>query len=447
MLNFVLSFLEKSQVEDHKNYLFTEANIISNQLIVEFENLSLSYTRSYYADLVGNFSKEVGSRVIAVNPSNEVLIDAFNEYSYGHYLNNAELSEALTGKPSHGIYDFDAFGKVMYVSVPVEKQGEVLGAVMLASSLEDIYISIGDLKNQFLFLALISVIFTGVVSFIFVEILSSPIEKLTEKVNQVAFGTQEENIKPEGNDEIKVLSNSFETMLFKLNQVDTQRKQLVADVSHELRTPLTSIKLLSASLLGDDYTDPKIYKEFLTDIDSEIDRLNGIIDSLLYLFDLEKDETVLNFTNSTINSLALKVISLLKPLADQKNIRIDLQAEQNVWADFDREKMHQCLSNLIANAIKYNRVGGEIIVQIQEAGNQAKIRVIDNGFGIDEEALPLIFERFYRADKARNRETGGTGLGLSIVQQIVHLHGGHVKVKSVINQGTTFEIEFPKESI
>lgn len=122
-----------------------------------------------------------------------------------------------------------------------------------------------------------------------------------------------------------------------------------------------------------------------------------------------------------------------------------MQAEQNVWADFDIEKMHQCLSNLIANAIKYNRVGGEIIVQILEAGNHAKIRVIDNGFGIDEEALPLIFERFYRADKARNRETGGTGLGLSIVQQIVHLHGGHIKVKSIINQGTTFEVEFPKE--
>lgn len=447
MLSFVISSIETSQVEDHENYLFTEANIISNQLIGEYENLALTYRRDYYADIVFNFSKEISSRVIFLDQEGRVLIDAFDEFEVGQEISNKEIAKAMAGVSSSGIYDYDTIGKVRYVALPIDKQGEVIGVVLLASSLEDIYANIKTLESKFLFLALICVAFTAMTSFIFVEILSSPIEKLTESVNKVSFGGRDENVRIEGNDEIKVLSNSFQSMLVKLNQVDDQRKQLVADVSHELRTPLTSIKLLSSSLLGDENPDPKIYREFLTDIDSEIDRLNGIIDSLLYLFDLEKDEIELHKSHSTLNSLTMKVINLLQPIADLKDVNLSFLADQNVWAMFDNEKMHQCLSNLIANGIKYNRPGGEVSVHLAELEHTVIIKVIDNGYGIVKDEVDHIFERFYRTDKARNRQTGGTGLGLSIVQQIVALHEGTIKVKSTFNEGTTFEIEFPKGEV
>lgn len=444
MLNFIITSIEKSQVEDHKNSLYTEANIISNQLIGEYENLTLKYTREYYAGVVSDFSEEISSRVIVLDAESHVLIDTFGEYIIEEPLTNHEIVEALKGSPSYGIYDFKSVGKVMYVAMPIDKQGEVAGVVLLASSLDEIYADISTLESQFLFLALICVAFTTMTSFIFVEILSSPIERLTESVNQVSFGGNNEAILLEGSDEIKVLSNSFQAMLVKLNQVDDQRKQLVADVSHELRTPLTSIKILSSALLSDETPDPLIYREFLTDIDMEIDRLNGIIDSLLYLFDLEKDETDIDISQSNLNSLVVKVIGLLQPIAGQKNVHVNFKSEKEILCMFDREKMHQCLSNLISNAIKYNRPDGEINVELLELEDVIRINVIDNGYGIEPEEVPYIFERFYRADKARNRETGGTGLGLSIVQQIITLHGGQVRVKSTLDVGSTFTIEIPK---
>jgi len=444
MLNFIITSIEKSQVDERENSMFTEANIVSNQLIGEYDDLSRDYTREYYSNIIMNYSREISSRIIVLNDSSQVLIDTFGEFDLYSELPNNEALKALEGERISIIYDDEPVGKVMYVALPIEKQGQVTGVVLMVASLEDIYSNINTLESQFLFLALVCVAFTTLTSFIFVEILSSPIEKLTESVNQVSFGGKDEAIQMEGSDEIKVLSNSFHAMLEKLNLVDAQRKQLVADVSHELRTPLTSIKLLSTSLLGDDNPDPAIYKEFLTDIDSEIDRLNGIIDSLLYLFDLEKDETEIELDYYSLNTLVDRVTTLLQPIADQKHVTIQLVALKEIKAYFDREKMYQCLLNLMANAIKYNTDGGQVKVLIKELEETIFISVEDDGYGIEAEALPYIFERFYRTDKARNRKTGGTGLGLSIVQQIVNLHGGSITVDSIINEGTTFKIEIPK---
>ncbi|MBN2794924.1 MAG: HAMP domain-containing protein [Clostridia bacterium] len=444
MLSFVMSSLEVNQIEDRKNFLYTQANIISNQMITEFENLSLPNTREYYYNIVSDFSKEINSRVMVFDRHGSVLIDAYKEYTEQDSISNKEIDQAFKGEPASSIYDSPSFGRIMYVAVPVESDGAIVGAILLTSSLEDIYTSQDTLLRNLFLLALVCIGFTGATSFIFVEILSSPIEKLTETVNRVAFGKHDERIRLEGSDEIKVLSNSFNSMMVRLDQVDNQRKQFVANVSHELRTPLTSIKILSSSLITDESTDPGIYKEFLKDIDMEVDRLNGIINSLLYLVDLEKKELELNYTNSTLNSLIPKVIQMLVPLANQKNIKVDFQADEKVWATFDREKIHQCLSNLIANAIKYNEPGGHVIVRLINRRNTFAIRVIDDGIGIKEEELPFIFDRFYRADKARNRKTGGTGLGLSIVQQIIQLHQGDIRVESTINQGTSIEIEIPK---
>lgn len=131
-------------------------------------------------------------------------------------------------------------------------------------------------------------------------------------------------------------------------------------------------------------------------------------------------------------------------MAEQKNITLDIEADEKVWASFDKAKLHQCLSNLIGNAIKYNRENGHVLVKLISKKTTFVIKVVDDGFGIAEDSLPFIFDRFYRTDKARDRKSGGTGLGLSIVQQIVHLHQGEVTAESEINKGTTMTIELPK---
>ncbi len=444
MLSFVMTSLEERNINDHRDYLFTQANILSNQLIAEFRNLSQPHTNDYYSDVVVNFSKEIGSRILVLDSEGKTLIDSYSEFSSDDVIVNSELEKALKGTQASDVYRFIEVGRVIYVAVPVMNQTEVIGSILITSSLEVIYESLSKLLNSLFILAVVCIGFTVAISFIFVEIIAAPVEKLTELVNRVAFGKYDEKIVVEGNDEIKVLSNSFNTMMTKLDQVDTQRKQFVANVSHELRTPLTSIKILSSSLISEEETEPEIYKEFLTDIDSEVDRLNGIIDSLLYLVNLEKKELELHYTTSPVNILLTKVVYMLKPLAEQKNIRIELQDNEKTWASFDEPKLHQCLSNVIGNAIKYNREGGHVLVKLLNKRSKFLIEVTDNGFGISEESVPFVFDRFYRTDKARDRRSGGTGLGLSIVQQIVHLHQGEISLKSQLQEGTTVTIEIPK---
>lgn len=444
MLSFVTTSVEERNVNDHRDYLFTQGNILLNQLIVEFRSLSQPHTNDYYSEIVVTTSKEIGARIMVLDQNGHTLIDSYSEFTSEDQIVNEELNQALNGTQASGVYRFDDIGRVIYVAIPVESNTEIIGSILITSSLEPIIESLGKLLNSLFILAVVCIGFTVAISFIFVEIISSPVEKLTELVNRVAFGKYDEKITVEGNDEIKVLSNSFNTMMTKLDQVDTQRKQFVANVSHELRTPLTSIKLLSSSLISDETTNPDIYKEFLKDIDTEVDRLNEIIDGLLYLVDLEKKELELHFTNSQVNFLITKVVYQLKPLAERRKITIDVRAEEKVWATFDKSKLHQCLSNLIANAIKYNKEGGTVIVTLHNKKSTFIIEVIDDGYGIAEENLPFIFDRFYRTDKARNRKSGGTGLGLSIVQQIVHLHQGDITAKSQLNEGTTMTLEIPK---
>ncbi len=444
MLSFVMTSIEEKNIFDHRDYLFTQANILSNQLIAEFKNLSQPHTNDYYSDVVVNFSKEIGSRILIIDAEGHTLVDSYSEFTSDVPIINAELDEAINGTQSSGVYRFDEIGRVIYVAVPVQTNTEVMGAILITSSLEATYESLAELLSNMFLLAAVCIGFTVAISFIFVEIISSPVEKLTEIVNRVTYGKYDERINVEGNDEIKVLSNSFNAMMTKLDQVNTQRKQFVANVSHELRTPLTSIKLLSSSLLSDESTNPEIYKEFLTDIDSEVDRLNEIIDGLLYLVDLEKKELELHYTNSHVNYLVAKVVHQLRPLAEQKNIQIDLQEDEKVWASFDKTKFHQCLSNLIANSIKYNHEGGHVLVRLINKRTSFSVQICDNGYGIAKENLPYVFDRFYRTDKARNRKTGGAGLGLSIVQQIVHLHQGEIYIDSTLNEGTTVTIELPK---
>jgi len=444
MLSFVMTSVEERNINDHRDYLFTQANILSNQLIAEFRNLSHPHTNDYYSEVVIEFSKEINSRILVLNHENRTLIDSYSEFSSDDVIVNSELDRALEGTQASAVYRFDEVGRVIYVAVPVEQQTEIIGTILITSSLESLYESQSKLLNSLFLLAVVCIAFTVAISFIFVEIIATPVEKLTELVNRVAFGKYDEKIEVEGNDEIKVLSNSFNTMMTKLDQVDTQRKQFVANVSHELRTPLTSIKLLSSSLISEEDTKPEIYKEFLTDIDVEVDRLNGIIDGLLYLVDLEKKELELNYGKTQVNLLINKVIYQLKPLADNKKITLEFRSNEKIWASFDKAKIHQCLSNLIGNAIKYNNVGGHVAVELINKRNTIVIKVIDNGVGIAEESIPHVFDRFYRADKARNRQSGGTGLGLSIVQQIVHLHQGEIFLESELNKGTTVKFEIPK---
>jgi signal transduction histidine kinase len=267
--------------------------------------------------------------------------------------------------------------------------------------------------------------------------------QLVQAFSRGNFGVK---IKSEANDEIGQLADAFNDMSVKINQVDEQRRKFVSNVSHELRTPLTSLKIISETLLQQPSWSEEVYREFLGDIDSEVIRLNRIVDSLLYLVDLEREELVLEVQITYLNYIVQKVVKNLKPLADQKHILIEIEDKDRIQFYVDQGKLQQCLINLVSNAIKYTPENGHIKITVYRESALACIAIEDTGIGIPFKDLQHVFDRFYRVDRARARTTGGSGLGLAIAKQIVSLHGGSISVESIQDVGTTFTVKLPVRS-
>lgn len=250
-----------------------------------------------------------------------------------------------------------------------------------------------------------------------------------------------------GSGEFRQLGESFNIMSEKLEDLDNARNEFVSNASHELKTPLSAIKVLTESLLHMGIDDPEIYKEFLSDINFEIDRLNSIITDLLALVQLDKQSGAVQLNKEPVDlaKLAIRTLKSLQLLAEQKNITIGISNDDEVVVEGDSTKLQQVISNLVDNAIKYTPEGGRVSIDVNRSPEFAVLRVSDTGIGIPPEDLSRIFDRFFRVDKARSRNTGGTGLGLSIANRIVLMHGGYLRVYSQEGKGSTFYIELPYE--
>lgn len=229
----------------------------------------------------------------------------------------------------------------------------------------------------------------------------------------------------------------------KLHQLEVMRRDFVANVTHELKTPLTSIRGY-VELLQDEHRDAKTRAKFYEIICIEADRLQRLIDDLLELSKIENSEPKAAENQKTdLEKIARESLERLAPMAQNHHITLSSELAPGLAIQADPERIIQLLTNLIQNAIKYNRPNGSVTVSTQAMRGMAVLRVQDTGIGIPEESLPRIFERFYRVDKGRSRELGGTGLGLSIVKHIVQLYGGDISVDSVLGQGTVFQVRFP----
>ena len=229
----------------------------------------------------------------------------------------------------------------------------------------------------------------------------------------------------------------------RLALLDKTRNQFVSNASHELKTPLSTMKILIETILYQDPLDPGMTKEFLNDVNKEIDRLSRIVSDLLTLVNIDSGGMKLNLTDLDIYDLMQEQVKRLSPLARENGIELESSARDSLEVTGDVLKLQQVIYNVIDNAIKYTPRGGEVHCTLTRSGKKAVIRIADTGVGIPQEDLPHIFDRFYRVDKARSRETGGTGLGLSIVKQIVLLHGGNITAVSTEGKGSTFTIELP----
>lgn len=227
--------------------------------------------------------------------------------------------------------------------------------------------------------------------------------------------------------------------------LEVMRKDFVANVSHELKTPITSIKGFSETLLDGAAEEPETRDQFLKIINDESHRIKLLIDDLLILSKLEKDEMQIKPEEISTKLLFEDIHPIIDHKAQAKNIHFNSINEKEIMFIADLEKVKQILINLLTNAINYTSESGTITLEATESEHEVCLSVSDTGMGMSKEALTRIFERFYRVDKARSRDTGGTGLGLAIVKHIVEIHNGRIEVDSEIGEGTTFNIYLPKQ--
>ncbi len=232
-----------------------------------------------------------------------------------------------------------------------------------------------------------------------------------------------------------------------LQRVNKIRRDFVANVSHELKTPATSLKLLAESLVDILDEDQNQARFFAEELRNETERLAKLITDLLDLTRLESSEGIQNPQPVDIRSILMVVLARLRPAARHKNISLSWKrsGKAALYAvRGDETQLTSMFTNLVENAVKYTPAGGRVDVTGESDESEVIVRVSDTGIGIPKKYLGRIFERFYRVDKARSKETGGTGLGLSIVRHIAENHGGRVAVESIPGEGSTFTVCLPR---
>ena len=373
-----------------------------------------------------------GTRFAAVEV--QQVLDG-NADAYGYYaMGEGEgWLSMLTQRGATGVF-----------AAAVENQGETIGALVYMSNAGQIYESLEDMQMR-ITLWIVLVAFAVLVMSLFVlRRITGPLAELNEGIQLMSRGDFSARVNVPGRNEFAQLGNAFNNMSERLEKLDQSRNQFVSNASHELKTPLATMKIMLQSVqMGGDDMPAELRNEFLNDVDKEIDRLTGIVGDLLTLVNIDSGGMQLNRELFSLRDMVQDQYKRLLPLARERGIETECIARDVAEVDGDLSKLSQVVYNVIDNAIKYTQRGGSVRVELTRSGRKAVVKIADTGIGIPESDLTHIFDRFYRVDKARSRETGGTGLGLSIVKQIVNLHDGDITVTSVENQGSTFTITLP----
>jgi heavy metal sensor kinase len=270
-----------------------------------------------------------------------------------------------------------------------------------------------------------------------------PVDEITERAEGISSSNLSERLPIiRTGDELERLSTALNRMIGRLDDAFQHINRFSADASHELRTPLTILQLELEGILHDGPIDES-FERHIGSAFEETHRMSRIVESLLAISRLDAGEVKLDKLPLNLSELVVRTSEEMKVLAQDKSIALSTSVEEDVYLLGDRTHLQQVVVNLVDNAIKYTPAGGAIQVRLYVSDGKTIVEVSDNGAGIPAHALPHVFERFYRADKARSRASGGAGLGLSIVKAICSAHGAAIFVTSEEGKGSSFRIEFP----
>lgn len=451
----ILQNYEQRAVNVKISDVSTQLRILANHLIT-YHYLQDTSSEVINAEL-DQLSSLYDGRVLVINNDLKIVKDTYG-ISENKTIISEEVVRCIKGENTSR---YDRNNGYVEMTIPItetiaiggsekeakERKEIVRGVMLVSASTDSIRVTMEILSRKAMIVEVIVIIATTIVSILAAKVLIRPFEKITEALDKAQEGYTDDPISVTDCVETEHIGDAFNRVLGRMKVLDTSRQEFVSNVSHELRTPITSMKVLADSLISQKDVPVELYQEFMADIAEEIEREDKIITDLLSLVKMDRTAADLNITEVDVNVLVELIMRRLRPIAQNRDVELVYESVRPITAAVDEVKMTQVISNLVENAIKYNKEHGWVRVKLDADHQYFTMEVADSGIGIPAESVDHIYERFYRVDKSRSREIGGTGLGLAITRSAILMHRGTIKVESIEGEGTTFTIRIPLKYI
>ena len=432
--------LRNQQIDARLDYLISEAADIA-YLASGLNGSSLlesywgSTTRDNLNAKADKVNREFGAYIAVVDRWGNVMDNIQTAYSedpdFVNSLSGEEITEALRKVlQGESIRIRSSVGQAptFTVGVPFTQNGYVRGAVFIQTRAQEIESGLDQILLKIILLTLGVLILSGIAVFLFVRSALRPLRKMTAAAGNIAEGDFTVRVdEKHGGRELKEVSRAFNTMTQKLEGVEEGRREFVSNVSHELRSPITSIRGFAEGM-ADGVIPEEEHPKYLRLVADESKRLSGLVNDLLALSRLERDDAKPEMSVFDINEMLRRAI--IRRMADVEDKKIDISCEPETdpcYVRADRDRIEQVVINLLDNAIKFTGEEGKITLSSRVRGDKAEITVRDNGIGVAEEDREKIFDRFFTADRAHTAGKG-TGLGLSICRRIMEMHGQGIRL-------------------
>ena len=442
----MLNSYENRAVSLRTSEILSQAKILANQ-IVSNDYLENSGSPTINAQLE-QLSTIYDGRVMIISDTFQVVKDTY-KLDEKKTIISEEVIKSFYGEE---ITKYDSKYRYIEMTIPLvrtdqeNESRQVIGVMMVSVSTDSISLNLDYLATNTRIIELICIFTVIFASVIIAGQMVRPFHKMSKSIDEIQTGYGEDALSVNDYTETKLISEKFNKMLGRMKVLDDSRQEFVSNVSHELKTPITSMKVLADYLIQNESADLAMYKEFMTDIVDEIDRESKIITDLLTLVKMDKKSAAMNIEEIKINDLLEVILKRVTPIAKSRGIQITYESYRDVTAWVDEVKLSLALTNIIENAVKYNVDNGWVKVTLNADHRNFYVKVADSGVGIPDDCKEHVFERFYRVDKARSRDTGGTGLGLAITKSVIQMHKGSIKLYSESGEGTTFTIRIPMKS-
>ena len=437
-LNFYTSETSQQVFYRSKHTAMMDKILMVSSAVGEQEVLNTDTAASAIAPL-GNLKV---ARLIVTDDAGRMVYDSREGMEQNTLCLFPEVVQALRGNDVIAI-DYHDGVMVSRAAAPILSRNALTGCAYILEYDAEQGQLIRMLQNNILTITVLLIAVIVIFSLINARVFTGRLRRIMESMRIIREGNYAHRVKMGGHDELTALGKEFNDLTDKLRQSEEQRRQFVSDASHELKTPLASIKLLSDSILQNDM-DVDTVREFVADIGDEADRLTRMSEKLLSLTRFHPDEgsdCEITYFRPTIE----RVLRMISTTADMACVTLYDDIREDASILILEDDLYQIIFNLAENGIKYNVPDGTLTVGLRREEDNAVLTISDTGMGIPPESLDKIFDRFYRVDKARSRQTGGSGLGLAIVQDMVERNRGTITVTSSDTPptGTTFTLTFP----